>query len=77
MVRQSIIHFLIEVSKKEQKMKVKYFEDTDTLFIKLSERSPVETRELNENVINLRPTVRVRGSFGQWLSRAVWSIGMK
>jgi uncharacterized protein YuzE len=32
-------------------MKVKYFEDTDTLFIKLSEKSPVETRELNENVM--------------------------
>ena len=32
-------------------MKVKYFEDTDTLFIKLSEKLPVETKELNENIM--------------------------
>jgi len=31
-------------------MKVKYFEDTDTLFIKLSDAEPMETKELNDNV---------------------------
>lgn len=31
-------------------MKVKYFEDTDTLFIELTESLPVETKELNENL---------------------------
>ena len=31
-------------------MKVKYFEDTDTLFIKLSDAEPFETKELNDNV---------------------------
>ena len=32
-------------------MKVRYFEDTDTLYIELSERAPVQTEELNENVL--------------------------
>ena len=32
-------------------MKVKYFEDTDTLYIGLSEVNAFETKELNENVI--------------------------
>ena len=31
-------------------MKVKYFTDTDTLYIRLNDRDPSETRELNENV---------------------------
>lgn len=31
-------------------MKVQYFEDTDTLYIQLGNRDPVETRELNDNV---------------------------
>ena len=47
MERQFTTHFLIEDLKK---MKVKYFEDTDTLFIKLKDKEPSETRELNENV---------------------------
>ena len=29
-------------------MKVKYFEDTDTLFINFKQSEPVETKELNE-----------------------------
>lgn len=32
-------------------MKVKYFPDTDTLYIQLSDQPPAETRELNENVL--------------------------
>ncbi len=31
-------------------MKIKYFEDTDTLFIKLKNENSVETKELNENI---------------------------
>lgn len=31
-------------------MKVKYFEDTDTLYITLSNDAPAETKELNENL---------------------------
>ena len=32
-------------------MKVKYFIETDSLYIKLNEREAVETTELNENVL--------------------------
>ncbi len=32
-------------------MKVKYFIETDTLYIKLNDREAVETTELNENVL--------------------------
>jgi len=32
-------------------MKVKYFPDTDTLHIELSDRSVVETRDINEDVM--------------------------
>ena len=32
-------------------MKVKYFIDTDTLFIQLNDREAAETTELNENVL--------------------------
>lgn len=31
-------------------MKVKYFEDTDTLYVELSDTKVVETKELNENL---------------------------
>lgn len=31
-------------------MKVKYFEDTDTLYVRLSEAEVAETVELNENL---------------------------
>ena len=31
-------------------MKVKYFEDTDTLHVELSDSSVAETKELNENL---------------------------
>ena len=31
-------------------MKVKYFEDTDTLHVELSDSEVVETKELNENL---------------------------
>ena len=31
-------------------MKVKYFEDTDTLYIELSDSEVAETKELNENL---------------------------
>ena len=32
-------------------MKVRYFEDTDTLYIELSEQEPARTEELNDNVL--------------------------
>ena len=32
-------------------MKVKYFVETDTLYIKLNDREVAETTELNENVL--------------------------
>lgn len=32
-------------------MKVTYFQDTDTLYIALGNGSPVETKELNNNVL--------------------------
>jgi uncharacterized protein YuzE len=31
-------------------MRIKYFADTDTAFIQFSDVTPVETRELNENI---------------------------
>jgi len=31
-------------------MRVKYFADTDTTLVEFSEKPPVETRELNENI---------------------------
>jgi uncharacterized protein YuzE len=31
-------------------MRVKYFEDTDTTLVEFSNKTPVETRELNENI---------------------------
>ncbi len=31
-------------------MKVKYFEDTDTLYIELSDSNIAQTKELNENL---------------------------
>jgi uncharacterized protein YuzE len=32
-------------------MKIKYFEDTDTLYIELRERGIVESRDLDENTV--------------------------
>jgi uncharacterized protein YuzE len=32
-------------------MKVRYFEDTDTLYIELSDKKPASTEELNDNVM--------------------------
>jgi uncharacterized protein YuzE len=32
-------------------MKVKYFTDTDTLYIKLNDRTPAETTELSEHIL--------------------------
>lgn len=32
-------------------MKVRYFEDTDTLYIELSDREPALTEQLNDNVL--------------------------
>jgi uncharacterized protein YuzE len=31
-------------------MRIRYFADTDTALVEFSDRPPVETRELNENV---------------------------
>jgi uncharacterized protein YuzE len=32
-------------------VKVRYFEDTDTLYIELSDREPAKTEDLNDNVM--------------------------
>jgi uncharacterized protein YuzE len=32
-------------------MKVRYFEDTDTLYIELSDKEPARTEELHDNVL--------------------------
>ena len=32
-------------------MKIKYFEDTDTAHVELSDRTPAETREISENLL--------------------------
>ena len=32
-------------------MKVRYFEQTDTLYVELSDRDPAQTEQLNENVL--------------------------
>lgn len=32
-------------------MKVRYFEDTDTLYLELSDREPTQSEQLNENVL--------------------------
>lgn len=32
-------------------MRVKYFSETDTLYIQLNDREPVETSEINENLL--------------------------
>jgi uncharacterized protein YuzE len=32
-------------------MKIKYFEDTDTLYIVFSKNTPVETRDLDQNTL--------------------------
>lgn len=32
-------------------MKVTYFTDTDTLYLRLNDREPAETRDINDNVL--------------------------
>ena len=32
-------------------MKVQYFKDTDTLYIRLNDREPASTTEINENIL--------------------------
>lgn len=32
-------------------MKIRYFEDTDTLYIELKDQVPTQTEELNDNVL--------------------------
>lgn len=43
-------------------MNIKYFSDTDTALVELSDRPPVETREINENLyVDLDEQGRVVG----------------
>ena len=49
-VKPFITHFLIEILRSNQNER-RYFEETDTLFIKLSDQQTSETKELNENVM--------------------------
>ena len=48
-------------------MKVMYFTDTDTLYIKLNDREPVETKEVNESMGNM---VHVERAMGLTLQRS-------
>jgi uncharacterized protein YuzE len=41
---------LTAISPEDDAMQAKYFEDTDTLFIKLSDRPPAQTRDISENL---------------------------
>jgi uncharacterized protein YuzE len=49
MAKSYITLFLIEHSRSE-KMRVKYFPDTDTALIEFSENKIIETKEINENI---------------------------
>lgn len=50
MAKQFITLFSIE-DLRSKKMKIQYFEDTDTLYITFSNKYPTETRELDENTL--------------------------
>jgi uncharacterized protein YuzE len=50
MAKQFIMPFLIETSRSWE-MKIKYFADTDTLHIVFSQKTPAETRDLDENTL--------------------------
>jgi uncharacterized protein YuzE len=42
--------FLIVILKRENKMKIKYFNDTDTALVEFTENQVKETREISENI---------------------------
>lgn len=50
MEKRCIIHFLIDRSKEEKKMRVKYFSDTDTALIEFTDSDVQETKEISENI---------------------------
>jgi len=50
MVKQSIMLSLIEISRRNNKMKIKYFNDTDTALLEFSENAIKETQEISENI---------------------------
>jgi uncharacterized protein YuzE len=41
---------LIEISRRNNKMKIKYFNDTDTALLEFSENAIKETQEISENI---------------------------
>lgn len=45
------MHSLIEDLKEIKKMKLKYYPETDSLYIDLSEKTSVETKEIVEGVL--------------------------
>ena len=42
--------FLIDLSKENEQMKVKYFSDTDTAHLEFTDRDVHETKEISENI---------------------------
>ncbi len=50
MNKQSIMLSLIEISRRNKNMKIKYFNDTDTALLEFSENVINETREISENI---------------------------
>ena len=50
MEKKSITLSLIEISRRNKKMKIKYFNDTDTALLEFSENVIKETQEISENI---------------------------
>jgi len=50
MVRQYTMPFLIDLLRRIEKMKVKYFPDTDTALIEFTDREVYETKEIGEDI---------------------------
>jgi uncharacterized protein YuzE len=49
-VKPCITLFLIGILRRENKMKIKYFNDTDTALVEFTENQVKETREISENI---------------------------
>lgn len=50
MEKQSIMLSSIGISRRNKKMKIKYFSDTDTALLEFSENVIKETQEISENI---------------------------
>lgn len=50
MAKQFITLSLIDIIIRQMKMKIKYFNDTDTALFEFTDNQVVETREISENI---------------------------